>query len=64
VPVGAGRPDMKARRGLRLPRRAEGVLEPAESPARPDAQTAKNVLEASGTEVLTPLVVSVSTMLV
>ena len=55
---------MKARRGLRLPRRAEGVLEPADGPARPDAQTAKKTLEASGTAVLTLLVVSVSTMLV
>jgi hypothetical protein len=57
---------MKARRGLRLPRRAEGVLEPgADGPGQAsDAQTSKKILEASGTDVLTPLVVSVSTMLV
>jgi hypothetical protein len=57
---------VKARRGLRLPRRAEGVLEPgADGPGQAsDAQTSKKILEASGTSVLTLLVVSVSTMLV
>jgi hypothetical protein len=41
-------------------------LEPgADGPGQAsDAQTSKNVLEASGTSVLTPLVVSVRTMLV
>jgi hypothetical protein len=63
----AGRPDrphVKARRGLRLPRRAGGTWNQRTSPAMPDAQTSKKTLEALGTDVLTLLVVSVSTMLV
>jgi hypothetical protein len=61
---GPDRPHRKARRGLRLPRRAGGPGTGGPASAMPDAQTSKKTLEVLGTDVLTLLVVSVSTMLV
>jgi hypothetical protein len=57
---------LKVRRGLRLPPAHKTGLEPGvDWPGPPTgAQTSKKTLEASATDVLTPLVVSVSTMLV
>jgi hypothetical protein len=57
---------LKVRRGRGCPRRTRPAWSPGwTGPGPPTgAQTSKKTLEASATDVLTPLVVSVSTMLV